>query len=668
MHAAAWVATASLVGALIGGCSRHAHRPDTGEAVPTGERQSFCGASSWVAGVTEFCAGHLVYRDYVYDDHGADHWIPALRWPDLASKFMARPAGDARYPRGAENTADLIRLELWIENDRVEVRYELNTLYTARQTIAGLAIDTDGDLDTGGGRWPGFGVASRGWEQVLRFDDADPAQNLIRGSFPVPPGARWRVWAVTAQADGTVMNVAFRGRESAEGAWPDTRQAAALAANDISAFHVELQAQSLREGLTRGAVIEPGFHERVYTSAYTLPPGEGISVAGVPGPKIKKAKFDPRVYQNFQFRGRYQPYAVYRPARPGPQGLQLMLHGFSQTHRAWIGQADYQRAFGDRLNRVLISPLGRGMAGAYSDISERDVVDVMDDAIAAYAIDASRVVVSGISMGGYGALQMATLYPDRFAGYIGWVSPTGNFKPFPGDAPFNYLKDSFPANTTALSGNLLHVPGLLRYGALDPLVPFFEARALRKALEAQDATRFDFDLIYDSGHLTTLLYHQDLEAAISADWQRPARVARVRYRYEPALENPALDLSHDRAYWISMIRSRSAETAEIDLHSAACGLATVKTVSGTRHGRGPGHLLWRRSYRHAAGTEHETAVPRLSGDLRNVASLQLDADASCLRGQGIDYAITTDGAASITINDGRRLDLPAAGLHEGTLR
>lgn len=658
---------AVLLSAGTSACSMRAVSPQPADAGPANTLQSFCAASSWIAGTTELCAGHLVYRDYVYDDHGADHLIPTRRWPDLASALMARPRGDDRYPRGAENTADLVRLELWIDGDRVQVRYELNTLYTEGQTIAGLAIDTDGELDTGGGRWPGFAVASKGWEQVWRFDQADVERNLITGSFPLPPGDRWRLWAVTAQADGTVMNVAFRGRESAAGAWADAHQARALKAGDITAFHAEIEPQALHEGLTRGVVIPAGLHERVYTSAYTLPPGEGIDARGIAGPRIRKSKFDPRVYQSFQFRGRYQPYAVYLPAQAGPHGLQIMLHGFSQTHRAWIGSKDFQQAFGDGLNRVIISPLGRGMAGAYSDISERDVIDVIDDARAAYAIDDSKIIISGISMGGYGALHMATLYPDRFAGYIGWVAPTGNFEPFPGDAPLNYLKESFAANTAQLSGNLLQLPGLLRYGALDPLVPFFEARALLKALRQQHDTIFDFDLVLDSGHLTTLLYHQQLEAAISAGWQRPQRVARVRYRFDPALENPQYGLSHDRAYWVEAIRAREAGTADIDLHSAGCGLDAPVTETGDRYGHGPGHLLWRRSFRHVVGTRPEAAEPRLRGSLRNVATLRLDSDAACLHGQAIDYEISTDGPTSITIRDGRRLDLGKAGLHTGRL-
>ena len=49
-------------------------------------------------------------------------------------------------------------------------------------------------------------------------------------------------------------------------------------------------------------------------------------------------------------------------------------------------------------------PLGRGPIGYYSDISERDVLDVMADVEANYAVDHERVFAGGYSMGGYGTL------------------------------------------------------------------------------------------------------------------------------------------------------------------------------------------------------------------------------------------------------------------------
>ncbi|MDX1497592.1 MAG: hypothetical protein R3352_08565, partial [Salinisphaeraceae bacterium] len=177
---------------------------------------SACNQDSWIGGITELCSGHLVYRDYVYDDYGAD--LGLIAPPGVLLNLSTRSfsptatqpapltpsAGDVTYPDGAGNTADLIRLELAIDGDQLKVEFELNTLFEPQQTIAALAIDTDNNPETGGGEWPGLGVGSTGWDVLETFSLGDPETNIISGSLPLPAGDTWRVQAVLAQADGTV--------------------------------------------------------------------------------------------------------------------------------------------------------------------------------------------------------------------------------------------------------------------------------------------------------------------------------------------------------------------------------------------------------------------------------------------------------------------------------
>lgn len=659
---------------LLGGCgnSPHGGRSSASCAytpATTAGYRSYCGKSSWTAGVTELCGGHLVYRDYLYDDYGADAPIPTIRWTPTSSNASVLPTGDDAYPSGAENTADLVRFEMWPQDGRMQVEVELNTLYAAGQTRAVLLIDRDNDASTGGGPWPGFNTASAGWDEIHVFASGDPATNLIRGDFPRPPGNAWKLWLAVAQADGTVMNLAFRGSgETSTGSWFDDAQAKALAAGDVSAFSVGVCPAELDAGVTRGAALAPGYHERVYTSAYTLPPGEGISVAGIDGSKVNRQAGDPRVYQAFNFLGRYQPYAFYLPDLAGPHGLQLFLHGFSQTHAANLGTASVQQAFGDALNRVLVSPLGRGLAGAYSDVSERDVLDVLDDALAFFDADPEQVIVSGVSMGGYGQLAFGTLYPDRFAGMIGWVSPTGNFGVFPAGQPLTYIPGSLVANTADLVPNLANVPSVLLYGALDEFVPVFEAQAMLDRLKVEDGLRFDYFLHLNTDHLTTLGIDQTKEAVLSDGWHRPARVARVRYRYAPDLDVLAYAIAHDRAYWVSDIRARTAAYADVDLRSAGCGLPNVLTETGSEPGTGPVPVIWQHDFRRTSGTTPTVASQQLDGTLSNVASLSLDLAGACLGASSLDYGIETDGPAQIHLSDGRSLTLPAPGVYHGTLQ
>ena len=129
----------------------------TGSPVnPQGNNTSQCNEQSWFGGVTEICNGVLVYRDYVYDDYGADTGIlsasPALL--NLASRagqignplantpgLLSPTAGDSRYPAGAESTADLIELRISRQGNTYTAAFEMNALYEAGQTIAAIAVD-----------------------------------------------------------------------------------------------------------------------------------------------------------------------------------------------------------------------------------------------------------------------------------------------------------------------------------------------------------------------------------------------------------------------------------------------------------------------------------------------------------------------------------------------
>ena len=100
----------SLIGIALGAAllplGPAAPQPD----VPTVQA---CGTGSWIGGTVDICNGTLMYRDYVYDDYGADRTDPTA--PTTGS--LSRPAGDERYPEGQEATADLIDLSLSASGD-----------------------------------------------------------------------------------------------------------------------------------------------------------------------------------------------------------------------------------------------------------------------------------------------------------------------------------------------------------------------------------------------------------------------------------------------------------------------------------------------------------------------------------------------------------------------
>lgn len=126
-----------------------------------------------------------------------------------------------------------------------------------------------------------------------------------------------------------------------------------------------------------------------------------------------------------------QPYALYLPAsfdagRKYP--LLISLHSEESTHRLnlmqVLGQGEraaeegriafiYSRPVRG-LDYIVASPLARGTMG-YRGIAEKDVYDVLADVERRFPIDEDRVYLTGISMGGGGALWLALTRPDVWA-------------------------------------------------------------------------------------------------------------------------------------------------------------------------------------------------------------------------------------------------------------
>lgn len=671
--------------------------PGATPPAPDIARDDPCNRSAWVAGSVELCEGTLIYRDYVYDDYGADNGLvtnlftrAGLRGNPLATNpgLLSPTAGDVAYPAGLQNTADLVRLDLAIVGSELVATAELNTLFNADDARLGIAIDTDNNPATGGGAWSPLRVASRGWEVLRVASSGDPQRNRLQLRLPVPAGTVWRVQAVVAQKDGTVMNVAFRGTDEqarADGAanqltagnWWEDRQAAALAAGDISAFAAEVRVADLRNRVTRAAPLPVGFHQRVYTSAYSL--GEGVALTGVPGRDGTSQGF---CEQSFAFLGKYQPYGVYVPpagttASASARGLQVVMHGCEANHASQINQANMQARFGDALGRILVAPLGRGPYGFYSGLSERDVLDVMDDIQRRYRIDPEHVISSGYSMGGFGAMHLAAAYPDRFAGIVNWVGFTGSLTNAPDtgtplDAGLTLLKDSVltpllsqtAGSITASSsyenvlnyvGNFRHLPSANLYSGADELVQVNQALALGQRLQAAGVP-FRLYLHPVSEHLTFMaLDDWRKEAAASADWRRVRAPARVTYRFDPRFDYPEYAIVHDRAYWLSGLRSRTGGEAEADLSAPGCGGREPVFADGQDAGADP--VPWVALQRLITGSTPLAPAARLSGSLRNVSAAVVDVTATCLRDRSLVIDVVSDGAAVLSLSDGRRVSL-----------
>lgn len=685
---------AVLALSLLSACNNSSDKDDDGGNTATGgsggsagsggsggtggsANSSNCSNQSWIGGTTEICNGVLTYRDYVYDDHGADT-SPAYNSP---IGNLSPRAGDATYPAGSENSADLVKLELSISGNQLVINAELNALFAADSTRLGVAIDTDNNPDTGGGAWNDLAVSSKGWEVLQVISTGDPVTNRMTASIPKPAGNTWRVQAAVAQADGTVMNVAFRGtNEEAKGltpagptagTWWEDKQATALATGDISAFGHVVSVADLTPGKNSFDSIAPGLHQRVYTSQYTLPPGEGVSVDGVPG---RHGDTGNPCEQYFNYLGKYQPYGLYIPDKTGPHGVQFALHGCAANHASLINGPGMQARFGEDLNRLLFVPLGRGPQGYYSDISERDILDAYADLLANYPVDQDKVLSGGYSMGGYGTLRMAALYPHLFAGAVNWVGFTGDLfntplpgNPIPPNTTGGGSENGAVGNIIDFIGNLRHIPTANLYAGADELVHATTALAIGQAFANAADVPYVWWFHPAAEHLTFALLDEWVkEAAYSAGRMRVHNPQRVTYRTDESLAYPEYAIKHDRAYWVSGIQGREPGYIDIDLSSAGCSGTDPVYATGEFAGVGPGPLPWVSQFREESSRVPRTTYNRLSGALGNVRELTVDTAGACLSNGLVEFDITSDGATTVRLSNGRSLSLPAAGRHQGS--
>ncbi|MEY2446768.1 MAG: hypothetical protein QOH79_244 [Acidimicrobiaceae bacterium] len=642
--------------------------PDAARAASTTPMNaaSTCGQGSWVAGTVDLCAGELVYRDYVYDNFGARPAIPGITLPQIIEglQFQSIPNLDAYGglpPAGGQkdhDQTDLVALRIRVNGTQLHVSAELNAMTVPNAAKLAIAIDTDGNA-AGGGAWPDANISSAGWDEEHAFAAGDPNTNLIEGDIPKPPGTTWRIWAVVAKPDGTPMNVAFRGIEET-GWWWEDHQADVLADGTLPA-DMSVTVDVLNDfdaATTRRADVPPGGkRQRVYISQYTLGAGEGIDDNGVPGPGYTPGSPGASVSQAFTRIGKYQPYGFYEPAQPAPHGVQLALHGLAENHSARLyltgTSGNFMARFGEDQNRLIATPLGRGWKGWYSSYSERDAFDVLADVEANYPVDTDRVVMSGYSMGGFGAMRLAALHPDLFAGVVNWVGFTGdifNGTPLGGAFFTNGSGGGADVNVVDLMGSLRHVPMVALYSGEDELVHVQTAVELRQRLSDLHVPSI-FYLHPVAEHLTYALFDDwTKESDATATDTLVHDPAHITFRTDRGLYEPDLGLVPDRAYWVSAIVPAADGAASVDAVSLGCN-GVDEPITSDVPGAGPDPVPWESNEVHVTGFDHRAAANRLELTLTNVSSLHVDLGRACLT-DAVDVHVTTDQPATITFSNG----------------
>src|SRR5215831_19847482 len=164
--------------------------------------------------------------------------------------------------------------------------------------------------------------------------------------------------------------------------------------------------------------------------------GSAFSDANVP--PLETGKILTRTY-DFKEAGKPMEYALYVPTKYNPKKatpLVILMHGLGSTPQrvmAYDGVTDQAEKHGF----IVIAPFGYNTGGWYGalgqgkdfkvgrvapdapdnlgELSEKDVLNVLEIARHDFNIDKKRTYLMGHSMGGGGSLYLGMKYPDNWA-------------------------------------------------------------------------------------------------------------------------------------------------------------------------------------------------------------------------------------------------------------
>jgi len=453
------------------------------------------------------------------------------------------------------------------------------------------------------------------------------------------------------------------------GNWQEHAQAGALADRDISGFGADVDFGTLEAGVTERDVPDSGFVTYLYPSRHEF--GVGVDTHA-------------NVLQ-----GRIQPYGVYVPDEVDLDGedvpMVAALHSLGNCYtqyRVWM--PGYVESLAESTGGVVLMPQSRGPGIWYKREAELDVFEAWRDLETRVDVDRSKVSVTGYSMGGFGAVIMATKNPDCFGRCYAVVGPpaedplegpTGDLLATPsvlmddlfggedGGRLFSIFTEE-PENALRVTDNLRHVPMLLWHGGTDPLVPLLGPTNYASKLRSH-GYRHQIDVFPTADHFFIALQDRwDRGPEYLAETDRPEAPARVTFRHVPEFDYPELGVHHDGAYWVQDVETREdRDSGLVDATSLADGYAEPSAETYTRSGTRPLAYTARGLEWDDPGTESRGPANTLELSLSGVESVTVWVEAAGLDPTGeLTVEVETDAPATVTLRgefEDRTLDLEA---------
>ena len=170
-------------------------------------------------------------------------------------------------------------------------------------------------------------------------------------------------------------------------------------------------------------------------------------------------------------------YQVYVPAQSGSsQNLPLIvfLHGIGQRGSGGFvpvegGAGAIARHYLAQVPAIILLPQCR-LGSYWSDpVMDEMVIREIAQTVEEFGVDAKRVYLTGVSMGGYGVWHLAARHPEKFAALVSIC----------GGSPFTRGERFSP-----IAEKVGKTPARLFHGADDKVVPVTESRQIVEALKA----------------------------------------------------------------------------------------------------------------------------------------------------------------------------------------
>lgn len=246
-----------------------------------------------------------------------------------------------------------------------------------------------------------------------------------------------------------------------------------------------------------------------------------------------------------------QPYYLYVPPGYTPDRkwpLIVFLHGYVPTISAldpWLPSPE-QCDIAGKHGCLLLVPYGRRNTD-FQGVGETDVLASTAEVCKWYPVDPDRVYLSGVSMGGMGAWNLALRHPGRYAAVTPMCGQTDMFLWWGWKR-----EDSEPwkrwliewDNALDQTANLRNQNFFVQHGAQDNLIPVQQTELMVKAAEEQ-GTPVKHYYFPDEGHY---IYFRDDSYENAWSWVTQF----TQERHPRRVDFKCYSLEYNRAFWLTI--------------------------------------------------------------------------------------------------------------------